>query len=166
MLNAVLGPHGYYPVRLGFQFKGHNIVRKLEWGTTAGVWLAKEQTGKRRFVVLKVLNINATYGNRTSRMFEMEIVKKLGGIVRAGVAPSILAWSILRIRYVLEHLPCHLGNLPLEQRLKNKYFSFLREQLSQHDFEDTCRFLRRCFTIHPARRPTASELLQDPWLLS
>ncbi|KAI0653795.1 kinase-like domain-containing protein [Cubamyces menziesii] len=398
MLNAKCGPYGYHPMRLGEQFKGFEIVRKLGWGTAASVWLAKEQAGKCRIVALKVLTTNATHGYRTGQTFEIKIVKKLGEITRDGghalypglqylatpfnvlslqsvhgdhycyttrpcglslgnvldhlpsrrfslpvlkritkqillaleclhdvveathadmhignilvklqasdsdiqryleenpsqihppqydlhvsaepiitvksqplpnigtntsltnieiclvdysasipkssmrpesliVAPDVLQapeqilghpwshpvdiwalgcvvvesltceelfgvpaflpyraeWHLARIfktfgsfprtflercRKASKYFDNHgrllespkLENLPLEQRLKDSDFSFLREELSlEHEFDDTCRFLPRCFTIDPAIRPTASELLQDSWLRS
>ncbi|KAI0640499.1 kinase-like domain-containing protein [Trametes meyenii] len=34
------------------------------------------------------------------------------------------------------------------------------------ELQDTCRFIRRCLTVDPDRRPTATQLLSDPWILS
>ncbi|KAI9058645.1 kinase-like protein [Trametes sanguinea] len=45
-------------------------------------------------------------------------------------------------------------------------FDWVRREMSSQDIAAIARFLRRCFTIDPQRRPTASELLQDEWFRS
>jgi serine/threonine protein kinase len=40
----------------------------------------------------------------------------------------------------------------------------LKRRVTAGDFEGTYAFLRKCLTIRPKMRPTASELLKHPWL--
>jgi serine/threonine protein kinase len=40
----------------------------------------------------------------------------------------------------------------------------LKRCLKEEDFEGAYTFLRKCLTIRPKTRPTASELLEHPWL--
>jgi serine/threonine protein kinase len=42
--------------------------------------------------------------------------------------------------------------------------SNLKHRLKEEDFEGAYTFLRKCLTIRPKTRPTASELLEHPWL--
>ncbi|EAU81703.2 CMGC/SRPK protein kinase [Coprinopsis cinerea okayama7 len=61
------------------------------------------------------------------------------------------------LKFKIECSMAASGNL--EQQL-----SPLRQTFSDHDVDELIRFMRRCLTIDPASRPTADELLQDPWL--
>lgn len=42
--------------------------------------------------------------------------------------------------------------------------STLKQKYSTDDVLQLERFMRRCLAIDPAERPTAEELLKDPWL--
>ncbi|KAJ2975271.1 hypothetical protein NUW54_g11759 [Trametes sanguinea] len=45
-------------------------------------------------------------------------------------------------------------------------FDWVSKEMDARDVAATARFLRRCCTIDPHHRPTASELLRDDWFRS
>lgn len=50
-----------------------------------------------------------------------------------------------------------------EEMIFNSNFESLPE-ISTEEIEGWHKFLLRCFQFQPEARPTAAELLQDPWL--
>lgn len=61
----------------------------------------------------------------------------------------------------------HLGSLKrqhdfvpisVEKRLRESSLSS-----SDRDVQETAEFITRCLTVDPSLRPTAKELLDDPW---
>ncbi|KXN82184.1 hypothetical protein AN958_02953, partial [Leucoagaricus sp. SymC.cos] len=161
-------PHaaGYIPLKLNDRLKGkveYEIVWKLGWGARSSVWLGRHDKSPNDPSFFAIQVLTAMELLIAGHIFQLDTLPNIG----------LNEVHFARIMELLVQFdPASLDKCSKRDAYFDETASgSLAHRLSTAIFEgqdlgSANDFLKCCLTLDPSLRPSAEELLEDPWLVS